>query len=125
MGKVFEIKAGQTKQVLWLLSSSIPGQIRFSAETSDGSEPSGTVELARRRWFDWQTETHPLHARNVFDKAMSDADYRLTVTPDNDARIVFETRHFRAEYIWKILVAVLALGVLSPLIVMLVANASN
>ena len=122
MPKEIVVKAGERRRVLWLLSSSIPGQVRFRAEPIDGDSPAGTVELARRRWFNWHSETQPLHARNVFDKAMSDADYRLWVTPERDTRIVFETRHFRAEYMFQILVAVILLGVLSPLVMYLIMN---
>lgn len=123
MPKEFLVKAGETRRILWLFSSSIPGQVRFRAEAADGEAPEGTVELARRRWFDWHRETQPLHARNVFDKGVSDSDYRLTVTAERDTRIVFETRHFRAEYLFQILVALVVLGVLSPLVMYLIMNA--
>lgn len=123
MAKEFLVKAGETRRILWLLSSSIPGQVRFRAEAVDGEPPAGTVELARRRWFDWHRETFPLRPQNVFDKGVSDSDYRVTVKPDRDTRIVFETRHFRAEYLFKILVALIVLAVLSPLVMYLILNA--
>lgn len=122
MPKTLDLKAGEKRRILWLFSSSIPGQVRFRAEGADGAPPAGKVELAKRRWFDWTSEEFDLHPRNVFDKGVSDADYRLYVTPDSDTRITFETRHFRAEYLFRIIVALLVLGVLSPLVAMLIVR---
>ncbi|MEM9140546.1 MAG: hypothetical protein AAGB15_12025 [Pseudomonadota bacterium] len=123
MGKVFEIKAGQPTRVLWLYSSSVPGTARFRVEAMDGGPaPSGTVELARRRWFEWHRESHPLTARHVFDKGMMDTDYRITITPDRDCRVIFETWHFRAELFFRILAGVIITGVVAALSVMLFAD---
>ena len=113
MPKEFLIKAGESKRVLWIFSSSIPGSPRFSAEAVDGGEVSGTVRVSRRRWFVWQHEDHPLHARNVFDKGFADADYRISVTPDKDTKVTFETRHMRTEIFIYILAAVVILGVVA------------
>ncbi|MEM6661983.1 MAG: hypothetical protein AAF666_07375 [Pseudomonadota bacterium] len=115
MAKVFHLKAGEKRRVLWLFSSSIPGEVRFRAEAADGSMPQGTVELARRRWFEWQRSAHPLAARNVFDKGIADADYRIYVTPETDCRIEFDTRHFRAEIYFRVLAGVIGLGILGAL----------
>ena len=122
MPKEFIIPAGQRSRVLWLYSSSIPGSPRFRAEALDGGAPSGTVEVARRRWFAWHRDHHPLHQRNVFEKGFSDGDYRIYVTPDQDCRITFETRHFRAEIFFRILAGVLILGVLSAITAFIFAN---
>ncbi|MEM7056863.1 MAG: hypothetical protein AAF557_04695 [Pseudomonadota bacterium] len=113
MPKEFLIKAGEKKRVLWVFSSSIPGTPRFKAGAVDGGEVTGKVEVARRRWFEWQRENVDLHPRNVFEKGFSDADYRIYVTPDRDTRIIFETRHMRAELYFRILAAVLILGLIS------------
>ena len=68
MPKQFLITAGETKRVLWIYSSSIPGATRFTAEAVDGGEVSGKVEVARKRWFNWLRDTHDLLAKNTFDK---------------------------------------------------------
>ena len=36
MGKIFDLEAGERTRVLWIFSSSIPGQTRFRVETPDG-----------------------------------------------------------------------------------------
>ena len=113
MPKEFLIKAGETRRVLWVYSSSISGSPRFTAETLDGNEVSGTVEIARKRWFTWHRDMRDLQARNVFDKGISDGDYRIFVTPDHDTRIKFETRHFRAEIFFKIFAGIIILGLIS------------
>ncbi len=115
MAKRFVLKAGERVCVLWVFSSSIPGTVRFNAGAPDGQEVTGTVELARRRWFSWIRTSHPLHARNVFDKGYTDTDYRIYVTPDRDCEITFETRHLRAEYYFRFLAAFLILGLIAAI----------
>ena len=107
------VRAGERARVLWIFSSSIPGQIRFRATPLGDGPLTGKVELKRGRWFSNRVETFALHARNVFDKGMSDGDFRIHVTPDRDCRIDFETRHFRAEIYFRILATVIALGVIA------------
>ncbi len=115
MGKIFDLKAGERRRVLWIFSSSIPGKARFRVETADGSPPKGRVELARRRWFTWHRTEHPLEAHHGFDKGFADSDYRIYVMPETDCRIVFETRHFRAETYFRILGGVLAMGIIAAI----------
>ena len=119
MGKTFNIRAGERCRVLWIFSSSIPGQTRFTAEAANGQDLTGTVELVRRKWFQFETEIFPLRHHNRFDKGFSDADYRLYVTPDQACRIEFETRHFRAEILFKLLAGLVCLGLLSGLVPLL------
>ena len=123
MAKTFEIPAGEKRRrPLAASQARFPGQVRFRAEAVNGGALTGKVELARRRWFTWERDEFDLHARNVFDKGVTDSDYRIFVTPDQDARITFETRHFRAEYLWKIILGLLVLAVLSPLVAMLISK---
>ncbi|MEL7154239.1 MAG: hypothetical protein AAFN51_10715 [Pseudomonadota bacterium] len=113
MGITFSIRAGERCRVLWIFSSSIPGQTRFTAEPTDGGELTGTVELVRRRWFQFETETFPLQHQNSFDKGFADADYRIYVTPDQDCRIMFETRHFRAGTLFGLLIGLMIFGIVA------------
>lgn len=113
MGKTFDIKAGTRTRILWIFSSSIPGTVRFTAAPSADGPLTGVVELARRRWFDMHRTNHDLHARNVFEKGMADADYRIYVTPDQDCHISFATRHMRAEIYFRILAGVFIMGLLA------------
>jgi len=122
VARVLDLKAGERKRVLWIMSSSIPGTVRFRAETDDGSPPGGTVELARRRWFSWYRSEHDLAARNVFEKGFSDADYRVYVTPVQDCRIVFETRHFQARHLVLAFAVVAMLGIAAAIGSILFAN---
>lgn len=115
MGKEFLIKAGETKQVLNLFSSSVPGQIRFRAETVDGSEPRGKVTARVQKWFSWSDRESDLAPTNILDKAFSESNYKVMVTPETDTKIIFETRHFRAEIFFVILAAIMILGLISGL----------
>lgn len=100
-------------RILWLFSDSIPATVRFLAEPDGDGPLTGTVELHRQRWFQWQRSTHELAPRNVFDKGFADNDYRIFVTPDQDCTITFESRHFRAEVFFKILIAIMILGLIA------------
>lgn len=119
--KRFDIPAGQRTKVLWIFSSSIPGDVRFSASAAEGNNLSGKVEVHRQRWFQWQQEDHDLTSEMVFEKGMSDGDYRIFVTPDQDTTIQFRTRHARAETFFVILACVLGLGIVSGLTAFLLA----
>ena len=118
----FIIPAGTRTRVLWVFSSSIPGAPRFRAEPLQGSELTGSVEVVRKRLLSTETDQHPLRPQNVFAKGFWDSDYKIFVTPDQDCRVTFETRHFRAEVYFKILAAVLILGVLSAITAFIFAN---
>lgn len=122
MGKHFEISAGERKRVLWLYSSSMSGNIRFTAEGTNGDTPEGKVELVISRWFKTVHQDHPLLPGNVFDKGFADWNYKIYVTPQNDCSIQFETRHFRFETMWVAFAVVLLLGILAPVIMMIISN---
>ncbi len=113
MGKTFSVRAGERCRVLWIFSSPIPGQTRFTAEPTSGEDLTGSVELVRRRWFNFETETFPLQHQNSFDKGFADADYRIYVTPDQDCRIAFETRHFRAGTLFGLLIGLMVFGIIA------------
>ncbi len=116
MGKKFLIPAGERKRVLWLFSSSIPGQPRFKANPVEGEELTGEVEVLRGQ----STEALPLSSQNIFDKGFGDTNYQIFVTPDQDCEVEFETRHFRAEILFVVLAVVVLLAGFAPGIVSLI-----
>ncbi|MEM0987702.1 MAG: hypothetical protein AAGK00_02390 [Pseudomonadota bacterium] len=112
--KSFHIPASQRTKILWLYSSSVPGEVRFTATPTDPTASlNGTVELHRKRWFTWHRDDYPLSARMTLPKGMSDGDYRVYVTPDQDTDIQFQTRHARAEIFFVILACVVGLGLVA------------
>lgn len=113
MPKTVQIPAGQRTRVLWIYSSSIPGDVRFTAHPIDGDTLTGTVDLQRNAMFGSRREQYPLTERMVLGKGFWDGDYRVFVTPDQDTEIRFETRHFHAEIFFVILAIILGLGVVS------------
>ncbi|MEM7743005.1 MAG: hypothetical protein AAF409_04770 [Pseudomonadota bacterium] len=113
MPKLLHIAAGQRSRILWIFSSSIPGDVTFTATPTDGSALSGTVEVHHNSWMGGRQEQHPLTERMVLRKGFWDSDYRVFVTPDQDTEIKFDTRHAHAKTLFVILAIVLALGVIS------------
>ncbi len=117
MPKEFLVKAGETRQILWLFSSSIPGKVKFRAEPVDGSPPRGKVEINVKKMFSTVGRQQDLLDRNVLDKGFTESNYKVLVTPEVDTRIIFETRHFRAETFFVILAGIMILGLVSALTV--------
>lgn len=106
-------RAGTRTRVLHILSDSLPQSVRFTAEPLKGAgEPTGLVEVERSRLFAGRrTEQHPLQARNTLQKGMFDVVYSVFVTPDEDTKIAFQSRHFRSRWLIWVLVLVLAAGI--------------
>lgn len=119
MGKKFLIKAGERKRVLWLFSSSVPGQPQFNATPIEGEDLTGKVEVVRSGG----TETVPLSSRNMVEKGFWDVNYKIYVTPDQDCEIEFQTRHFRAETLFVILALVVLLSGIVPVFTRLILSA--
>lgn len=121
MPKEFTIKAGERTRVLWLFSDSIPARPRFRAESADGAPISGKIEITRGM-FGSTTDHQALSAQNVLTKGFWDSNYSVYVTPDQDVRVTFETRHFRGETLIWIIGAIFALGLLSAIAVWVLAD---
>jgi len=119
VGKTFLIKAGERKRVLWLFSSSVPGQPQFEATPTRGEEITGKVEVIRSGG----TETFPLSRQNSVEKGFWDANYKIYVTPDQDCEIEFQTRHFRAETLFIILALVVLFSGIAPIFIRLILSA--
>lgn len=119
MGKKFLIKAGERKRVLWLFSSSVPGQPQFSATPTKGEDLTGKVEVIRSGG----AEIFPLSSQNVCDKGFLDANYKIYVTPDQECEVEFQTRHFRAETLFVILALVILLSGIVPIFARLILSA--
>lgn len=116
-------KAGKRTKILHIFSDSIPQSIRFTATSlSGGQPPGGSIEITRRPWFVRTVETFPLRAEQVFRKGFADADYAIHVTPDEDVRIAFQTRHFEKKTLFIVLAALVVLGALSAVLVPLIAG---
>ncbi len=103
--------------MLWLFSSSMVGSVRFAANPAAGEELSGTVQLVRQRWFKSETLNFQLERQNTLEKGFGDWDYKVFVTPDQDCDIEFQSRHFRAEFLFRLLAVIFALGLVSALMV--------
>lgn len=121
MPKDFQIKAGERVRVLHMVSDSIPATPRFRANTVDGNPATGKIEVIRGL-FGGNAETHNLAAENTVTKGFWDANYSVYVTPDKDTKITFETRHVRSSILVWVLIAVLAIGLVSGLAAVLSAS---
>lgn len=124
MPNEYQIKAGERVRVLHMVSDSIPATPRFRAETSDGSSISGKIEVVRGL-FGSTSELQDLGAENTVIKGFWDANYSVYVTPDRDTTITFETRHVRSSLLVWVLLAVLAIGLVSGLAAFMSAPPSS
>jgi len=119
VGKKFRIKAGERKRVLWLFSSSVPGQPQFDATPIKGEDLSGKIEVVRSGG----TYFFPLSRHNICEKGFLDANYKIYVTPDQDCEIAFQTRHFRAETLFIILALAVLFSGMVPVFIRLIVSA--
>ena len=92
MSKRFSIAAGQRVKVFRLFSSSIPSTINFEVQAE--GEVSGTVEVDRWYWFNWQKETLPLQPHNAIEKRFGDGDFIIHVTPDQNCEVIFGRKKY-------------------------------
>jgi hypothetical protein len=65
----------------------------FSAESKDGSEPTGQIEERKKGLFGYNSVLHPLQAENRFRIGTFTNGFRLAVIADKDVTIRFKTRH--------------------------------
>ena len=102
---------GPRTRILHILSDSIPQSVRFTAEPVEaGQSIDGVVEVERGG-----AESASLEPRNAFRKGFLDSRYAVFVTPDQDTRIVFQSRHFTSKLLFVALGIVLLLGVIAGL----------
>jgi len=107
---------GERTRVLYIWSSSMPGAIRFSAETQSGNPPGGLVETSIRRILPRKTTEYPLKAKNRLTKGVFDSSYQIFVTPDEDTTITVQSWHFQARHlIWAVGILI-GLAVISTLV---------
>jgi len=92
--KTATIKAGESRVVIRRQFSSVPMDYRFSAQAVDAdSEPSGSIEISRRRLFaKIPNETTQLKAENVVSAGLWDTFVTVTVHADRDLVITSKGR---------------------------------
>ncbi len=119
------VAKGERQRVLHMLFDSIPQKVGFTAEpVAEGGSLSGTVEVQGSRWlFRKPPSPHALAAENVFDKSMWDSRYAIYVTPDEDVRIRFETRHVRAKLLFLALGGVVVAAVAAVAVMAILRSA--
>ena len=125
MARTTQIKAGVRTKIFRLFSSSIPSTVRFNARVADGGDVTGTVEVARWRWFNWQREAHPLGQQNAVDKGFADADFVIHVTPDQDCEITFERKSAGSAMIFILLAVAVVIVAAAVIMVLATAPASG
>lgn len=107
---------GARTRILHIFSDSIPQSVRFTAEPVPGGALEGVVEVERTAFLlRRKVERAPLASRNTFDKGFLDTNYAVYVTPAQDTKVTFETRHFRSRMLILVLGAVVVLGVVAGL----------
>jgi hypothetical protein len=110
--KTFDIRAGERRRIVHMVSDSIPQQVRFRAEPLGGGSVAGTVEVQGSRWlFRKPPETTALQPQNVVAKGFWDTLFSVSVIPERDVRITMESRHFGSRLLLIVLAAVVVLGV--------------
>ena len=115
--KTMTLRKGERARVVHLFSDSMPQTVRFTAEPVSGDGPvSGQVEVAGSNWlFPKPVVPHELAAENALPKGMWDTRYSIYVTPDQDTKITFQTRHFTSGLLVIVIAIVVALAVGSTL----------
>jgi hypothetical protein len=82
-----------------------------------GGSPSGVVEVERSVFFfARRKEEHRLQSENSLKKGMFDTSYAVFVTPDQDTKIDFKTRHVTSRKLFWVLGIVLAVGLVAGLL---------
>lgn len=107
---------GERTRVLHLFSDSVPQTVRFAAEARSGDGLDGVVEIERSGVIGrTRTQSVPLAPQNSFRKGMFDTHYAVYVTPGQETRIVFRSRHFTSRMLFVMLGVVVVLGVVAGL----------
>jgi len=118
------VGAGERTRILHIVSDSIPQDVTFTVSPVGGSgAPSGTVEIVRSPWFlKKRSEHHPIQPRQTFRKRFADVDYAVYLTPGEEVRVAFESRHIERRTLFWILGTVVALAILAAVAVPLVLS---
>jgi hypothetical protein len=121
--KPITVKKGERRRVLHLVFDHIPQLVRFSAEPTGGDGGvSGTVEVAGSKWiFRKSPVSHDLGASNVLEKGWMETFYSIYVTPDQDTRLTFDSRHLRIKHLIYALIAVVILAAVAVVAVPLIS----
>ena len=116
------IKKGERRRILHLVFDSIPQLVTLKAEPMAPATPlGGTVEVVHSQWlFAKAPASQNLAPDNALQKGFWDSFFSIFVTPDQDTRITFQSRHFIVKYLiyaFAILIVLAAAsGFLIPLL---------
>ena len=105
--KSIEAPAKRRTKILHPFSVSAADVI-FTVETSDGSAVSGKIEERRKSLFGYKSAIHDLKAENRFRIGTFKQGFRLSVIPDQDVRIQFQTSHVQVSDVMKYVAMALA-----------------
>jgi len=111
--KIIEVKAGERKRIIRLISNSMQAKYNFVAEPiAPGQFLSGRVEVHGSRWlFPKPVKMQELVTDNTVDKGMWDTVYRVYVVPDCDVKIMFIDSRLRKIGVYlAITIMLIALG---------------
>ncbi len=108
---------GARTRVLHIVSDSIPQSVRFTAEPVEADRTlEGTVDVERGgSVFGRKSERASLAARNEFRKGFFDSRYAVFITPAQDTRVVFQSRHVTSRMLFVALAVVVVLGAVAGL----------
>ncbi len=110
--KEFTIRKGERARILHLISDHIPQLVRFSAAPLEGKgKVSGKIEVRGSRFiFRKPPVEYDLGPKNVVEKGMWETFYSVYVTPDQDIRLGFDSRHLRFRHLLYALMSVVVLA---------------
>lgn len=116
--KELDLSAGERTEVLAISSDSIAQKIEFEVVANNGNAPNGIVEVETSMLplMKMNKVTHGLKTVNRFQKSWLQCNLKIFVTSDSDGKLQFKTRHFTSKVLWVILAAIMALGIVSALI---------
>lgn len=81
--------------------STMAADVIFTAETQDGSAVSGKIEERRKGLFGYKSTIHDLKPENRFRIGTFTNGFRLSVIPDQDVEIQFQTSHIQVSDLLK------------------------
>ncbi|RZM79653.1 hypothetical protein [Leptolyngbya iicbica] len=101
MAKQIYLQAGETTVIYRRNFSSVPTQIRFEAIATDGTSPSGTVEIRGSQWiFPKPPQQQPLQAMNTVEAGFWDTFFAIAVTADTDLIITRSKGQTGSGFLW-------------------------
>jgi len=105
--KSIEARAKRRTKILHPFSVTA-ADVVFTVETADGSAVSGKIEERRKSLFGYKSAIHDLKAENRFRIGTFKQGFRLSVIPDQDVRIQFQTSHVQVSDVLKYVAMALA-----------------